>query len=157
MITIVGLGNPDKEYEKTRHNVGRILVESLRKNLNFEDFEVDKKRKALISKGKMGKEKAELILPETYMNNSGKSLGFLAGKKKQIENLIVFQDDLDLPIGKAKMVFNRGSGGHKGIESLARALKSKAFVRVKIGISKKTAKLVDFYEITDQISTSFPL
>jgi len=81
--------------------------------------------------------KAEVLLlePETMMNNSGKSLLTLVKSKKQAEQLVIVYDDLDLPFGKWKFSFNRGSGGHKGIESIARALKTKAFVRVRVGIA----------------------
>lgn len=138
MITLVGLGNPNTEYELTRHNVGRIVVEYIRAQLGLPDWKEDKKKVALVSKGDASAGKLECILPETFMNKSGKSLAHLKGAVKKIEQLIVVHDDLDMPIGSAKLLFNRGDGGHKGVISINRAIGSKAYVRIKIGISKTT-------------------
>lgn len=138
MITIVGLGNPGNEYEKTRHNVGRIIVEALKTHFDLPPWKEDKKRQALVAHGGSGKQKIELVLPETFMNKSGKSLAYLKGGAKKIENTIVIHDDLDMTMGSAKMVFNRGDGGHKGVLSINRSLGTKAYTRIKIGISKKT-------------------
>ena len=135
---IVGLGNPGEEYENTRHNTGRIVLEAFRKKNDFPEWEMDKKLKALTSGGKIGREKVLLVLPETFMNNSGKSVAPLIKSKKAAEQLIVVHDDLDLPIGALKISFNRGSGGHKGIESIKRAIKTEAFVRLRVGISPST-------------------
>lgn len=132
---IVGLGNPGGEYIATRHNTGRIALEEFRATHDFPDWEEKKIWKAIASVGKVGKADVLLLEPETMMNNSGKSLLTLVKSKKQAERLVVIHDDLDLPLGKWKFSFNRGSGGHKGIESIARAIKTKAFVRVRVGIS----------------------
>ncbi|MFH1956500.1 MAG: aminoacyl-tRNA hydrolase, partial [Patescibacteria group bacterium] len=78
------------------------------------------------------------ILPEKYMNNSGKSVGPVIKSKKAAENLIVIHDDLDLPIGRFKISFGSGSAGHKGVESIMRAVKTKDFIRIKVGISPAT-------------------
>jgi PTH1 family peptidyl-tRNA hydrolase len=137
---IVGLGNPGEEYELTRHNTGRIILGTLHKKEDFSEWKADKKLKALVSSGKIGKDKVEIILPETFMNKSGASIAPLVKNKKQAERLIVVHDDLDLPLGSIKISFNRGSGGHKGIESIIRAIKTEAFVRVRVGVSPKTSK-----------------
>lgn len=137
---IVGLGNPGEEYEMTRHNTGRIVLATFHKKEDFSDWKIDKKLKALVSVGKIGKDKVEIIFPETFMNKSGASIAPLVKNKKQAERLIVVQDDLDLPLGTIKISFNRGSGGHKGIESIIRAIKTEAFVRVRVGVSPKTTK-----------------
>ena len=131
---IVGLGNPDGEYAGTRHNTGRIVLDEFRQAHDLPDWEEKKLYKALVSGGKVGKTDALLIEPETTMNNSGKSL-LSVKSKKQAEQFVVIHDDLDLPLGKWKFSFNRGSGGHKGIESIARTLKTKAFVRIRVGVS----------------------
>lgn len=170
MYIIVGLGNPGEEYKNTRHNIGRIVVEyfaknaekiaekreskKAAKNTGFEDFEFSKKYNATVASGEINGEKALLVLPETFMNKSGKSLEALVTSVKKAEKLIVVQDDLDMPLGKTKILFNRGSGGHKGIESIVRVIKTEAFARLKIGIcpttpggkSKKPVgeKLLDF-------------
>ncbi len=137
---IVGLGNPGEEYELTRHNTGRIVLSAFHKKENLSPFKLDKKLKALVSEGKIGKDKIEIIFPETFMNKSGVSVAPLIKNKKQAERLIVVHDDLDLPLGAMKISFNRGSGGHKGIESIIKAIKTEAFVRVRIGVSPKTTK-----------------
>lgn len=140
MITILGLGNPGEEYENTRHNTGRIVAGILAKKFEFGDWREDKKSKALLAVGKIGKEKATIALPETFMNKSGGTAGALVKSKKDLKNLIVIYDDLDLPIGTMKISFNRGDGGHNGLTSIIKALKSREFVRIRIGISPATPK-----------------
>ena len=134
-IVIVGLGNPGKEYEKTRHNAGRLAVELLAKQKGFDDFVFNKKANALVSEGKIGKEKVTLVLPETFVNLSGKAVAAFVKSVKAAKDLLVLQDELDLPLGTLKMVFGRGSGGHKGIESIMRSIKTQDFTRIRIGIS----------------------
>ena len=135
---ICGLGNPGEEYENTRHNTGRMALEHFRKKAGFPDWVKDKKLNALVSEVKIKKEKVKIICPETFMNNSGKSVAVLVKSKKTAEELIVVHDDLDLPLGAMKISFNRGSGGHRGVESVRRAIKTEAFVRLRIGISPST-------------------
>ncbi|MDD3530993.1 MAG: aminoacyl-tRNA hydrolase [Candidatus Pacebacteria bacterium] len=134
-LVIVGLGNPGKEYEKTRHNAGRSAVELVAKQNGFDEFVFSKTSNALVSKGALEGEKATLILPETMMNASGKAVSAFVKTPKAAKSLLVIHDDLDLPLGTIKMVFGRGSGGHKGVESIMRAVKTKEFARIRIGIS----------------------
>ena len=134
-IVIAGLGNPGKEYEKTRHNAGRSVVELLAKEEGAGEFVMNKPAKALIAKGEVGGEKAVLILPETMMNASGKAVSAFIKTPKAAKSLLVIHDDLDLPLGTIKLVFGRGSGGHKGVESIMRAIKTKDFARIRVGIS----------------------
>ncbi len=154
MYIIVGLGNPGDEYKNTRHNVGRMIVESFAKNAEkiadkrdtkkaakqtgFDEFSFNKKYNAQVSVGEINGEKATLILPETFMNKSGTSIVSLITSVKKAEKLVVVHDDLDLPIGRMKMLFNRGSGGHKGIESIVRTIKTEGFTRLKVGICPTT-------------------
>lgn len=138
MKYIVALGNPGEEYKNTRHNVGRIALEAFVKKNSFSEWIPNKKLKALSSEGKIGKEKIELIEPETFMNKSGFSLQSIITSKKKAEDLIVIHDDLDLPIGKFKISFNKSSGGHRGVESIIKAIKTEAFTRVRVGISPST-------------------
>ncbi|MEK7460424.1 MAG: aminoacyl-tRNA hydrolase [Patescibacteria group bacterium] len=135
---IVGLGNPGEEYEGTRHNAGRMVVEQFRKKYDFPLWELDKTLKALVSKGTFGKDKVILVMPNNFMNVSGKSVVSLIKNVKDAERTIVVYDDLDLPLGTMKMSFNRSSGGHRGLESIIKALKTKAFVRLRIGICPTT-------------------
>ncbi|HUY05212.1 MAG TPA: aminoacyl-tRNA hydrolase [Candidatus Paceibacterota bacterium] len=134
-IVLVGLGNPGKEYEKTRHNAGRSAVELIAKNEGVGEFVFNKTSNALVAKGEVGGENATLVLPETMMNLSGKAVAAYVKSVKAAKSLLVIHDDLDLPLGTVKMVFGRGSGGHKGVESIMRAVKTKDFARIRIGIS----------------------
>lgn len=137
---IAGLGNPGEEYENTRHNTGRIILEYFRIARDFPEWQADKKTKALLSKAKIEKESVLLIEPDNFMNNSGKSIAPFVTSKKQAEKTIVMYDDIDLPLGTIKIAFNRSSGGHNGVESVIKSLKTREFVRVRIGVSKMTAK-----------------
>ena len=120
MKLVVGLGNSGKEYENTRHNTGRIIV-------------------GIISK-KLEDSKIKFITPDTFMNNSGKAVAPLVKSKKDLKDLVVIYDDIDLPLGKMKISFNRSSGGHNGLGSVIKYLKSEEFLRIRIGISPATPK-----------------
>lgn len=137
---IVGLGNPGKEYEKTRHNAGRMAVELFAKQEGFPEFVYKKTADALVSEGTIGKEKVVLVLPETFMNKSGKSVMAFVKSVRAAKNLLVIHDELDIPLGTIKMVFGRNSGGHKGVESIMRSIKTKDFARIRIGISGEGKK-----------------
>jgi len=139
MILIVGLGNPGEKYKNTRHNIGfRVIDEFLKKNRDvhiFSDFKFSKKILSLVSKGQFNKEKIILAKPQTLMNNSGKSIKkIVLNLKSEISNLFVIHDDIDLSLGKIKIVKNRGSAGHKGVQSIIDELGTKNFVRFRIGI-----------------------
>jgi len=118
MKLVVGLGNPGEEYEKTRHNTGRIVV-------GYID-------------GKLEDNKIKFLTPDTYMNNSGKEVVKFIKTKKDLANLVVIYDDIDLPLGKIKISFNRSSGGHNGVESIIKSVKSMEFVRIRVGIALST-------------------
>ncbi len=135
---IAGLGNPGEEYLNTRHSAGRMFAEYLRKKENFSDWREDKKTKSLFAEGKIRKEKVQLVQPDNFMNNSGKSLAPLVKNKKVAERLIVAYDDLDLPLGVIKISFNRGSGGHRGLDSVIKSVKTREFTRIRIGVSPAT-------------------
>ncbi len=133
---IVGLGNPGEEYENTRHNTGREMLFALTDH----DFKLDKKINALISEIKIGKEKVKLIAPETFMNKSGSAVGKVVKSIKAAEKLVVIYDDFNLPLGKLRISFNRSSGGHNGLESIIKAVKTSAFLRIRVGVAPETAK-----------------
>lgn len=137
---ILALGNPDEQYEKSRHNAGWIAVQQALKRWKAQELKEDKKLKALKTEMKFGKDKAVVIFPLTYMNKSGQSVKPLVTSKKKAQNLIVVHDDLDLPIGKFKISKGKSSGGHKGVESVIRAVKTKDFIRIRVGISPATPK-----------------
>jgi peptidyl-tRNA hydrolase, PTH1 family len=128
--TIVGLGNPTDEYASTRHNVGKDLVEALKDDLPAN---------------------AKVIELNVYMNNSGAAIKKAVGAGK---NLVVVHDELDVPLGKIKISFGSSAGGHNGVKSIEKALKTREYVRVRVGISGSTPsgklkrpdaeKIVDF-------------
>ncbi len=133
----VGLGNPGQEYEDTRHNTGRILVSLLAK-ANDAEWKTDKKLNAQVAKIKIGKSPVTLVLPDTFMNNSGKSVKPLITSVKSAEKMVVLYDDLDLPFGTNKISFNKSSGGHRGVESIIKNIKTEKFARIRVGISPTT-------------------
>jgi PTH1 family peptidyl-tRNA hydrolase len=157
---IAGLGNPGEQYEGTRHNTGRIMLAAVAKAIGLDtaaDFSFNKKINALTAEGSVGagkkKEKVTLVMPETFMNHSGKAIGPLVttagaakgtgGAKvnlKKAEQLIVIYDDFNLPLGSLRVSFNRSSGGHNGVESIIKAAKTEAFVRVRVGVAPANAK-----------------
>jgi len=138
MHVIVCLGNPGEAYENTRHNVGRIVTEKFLATFDFPEMEYSKKYQALATEGKVGRERVLVLWPETFMNKSGASVSSLITSKKKAENLVVVHDDLDMPIGKIKISFNRGTGGHRGVLSIVKKIKTEGFVRVRVGISPAT-------------------
>ncbi len=135
MLIIAGLGNPGEQYEETRHNLGRETVLALAKTQEKE-FHLEKKWKAEVCEIKIGKAKAVLLLPNTFMNKSGAAVApaarFFKVKPKEI---FLIHDDADLPLGRAKLSFGKHSAGHKGVESVIRALKTRDFWRFRLGIA----------------------
>jgi len=135
MIIIIGLGNPGEQYKDTRHNVGFMAVDVFAEKNNFPEFKLSKKFGSLISEGIIGEEKVLLAKPQTFMNESGKAVSkIISNFKFQISNLIVVHDDIDLPIGKIKIIKERGSAGHKGVESIIKNIGNKGLIRFRIGI-----------------------
>ena len=115
---IVGLGNPGVEYEQTRHNTGRILTELAAKKVDQKNI--------------------KFLTPDTFMNKSGGAVKKIITSKAKAHSLVVIYDDLDLPLGAIKISFNRGSGGHKGVESIIKAVGTKEFIRIRVGICPTT-------------------
>ena len=118
MFLIIGLGNPGKKYEKTRHNIGFYVVD-----------EIPKRNNLVMAK------------PQAFMNNSGKAVKVLIKHYRlNPENLIIIHDDIDLQLGKFKIQKNRGSAGHKGVQSIIKELGTKNFWRIRIGICPQKGK-----------------
>ncbi len=137
MKLIIGLGNPGKEYQKTRHNCGFMAICNLQKilNENFDDFKFNKKFHALISQGNFNEEKIILAMPQTFMNDSGKSVNALINYYKiHFTDLFIIHDDIDLFLGKIKISRNSSSGGQKGVQSIINYLGTKNFIRFRVGI-----------------------
>ena len=132
---IVGLGNPDKKYEKNRHNIGSNFTMFLENEWRGSGWEKNKKCFAETSNADKKDKKIILAKPLVFMNNSGKSVAQL--KKLYnvpLKNIFIAQDDADINLGNFKISYDRGSAGHNGIKSIINHLKSKAFYRVRIGI-----------------------
>ena len=141
MRLIVGLGNPGKNYESTRHNVGFMTIDKVAEHFNAE-FRLESKLKGMITSVVYKGEKTFLLKPMTYMNLSGDAVvKYLNFYKIDVSDMVVIQDDLDMPLGNIKLLFNRGDGGHNGIKDIVLKSGSRNFLRVKIGIGK--SNLID--------------
>ncbi|MFZ5366099.1 MAG: aminoacyl-tRNA hydrolase [Patescibacteria group bacterium] len=140
MKLIVGLGNPGKKYEKSRHNIGFMVVDELAQKweVGRVKWEEDKKSNTLIINHQP---LAILVKPQTMMNASGFAVkSLITNYKLPITNLWVIHDDLDLPLGKIKIVKGRGSAGHYGVGSIIRELGTADFVRFRLGIGRPAGK-----------------
>lgn len=138
MFLVVGLGNTGERFRGTRHNIGRETLLAAQKKFGLPSFVLHPKLPARISEGKIEKERVVFLLPETFVNKSGNAVSpALRHYKLKPKQLILIHDDVDLLFGATKLSFGRNSGGHKGVESVMRALKTKDFWRMRIGIQKK--------------------
>ena len=141
MKLIVGLGNPDKEYDKTRHNVGFMVIDSYLGSVNWSN-----KFNALYCEKVINGEKIIFVKPLTYMNNSGNAVGeFVRYFNIDNKDILVIQDDLDLNVGDYKLKCHSSSGGHNGIKSIISSLGNQDFSRLKVGIgSVKKDQVIDY-------------
>lgn len=130
---IVGLGNPGAEYERTRHNLGFMLVDLLAR-----EFQTQIKRdecRSLVGRAEIENRKTELVKPQTFMNLSGEAVSCLLQKPdRSIERLVVISDDLALPFGKIRLRPGGSHGGHNGLRSMIDCLRTNDFIRLRIGI-----------------------
>jgi len=136
MNYIVGLGNPGKEYENTRHNVGWMALDYIQA-FSLPSPVSSSKYAGRISEGTLAGEEVMLLYPDTFMNKSGSAVKKLVPKGQE-GSLVVVYDDVDIPVGEIKVSFGRGDGGHNGIKSIIASLDSKEFTRVRIGIAPKS-------------------
>lgn len=144
MYIIIGLGNPGKKYENTRHNLGFIAVDRLAEKHNIQ---VDKiKFKALVGDGRIAGQKVLLVKPQTFMNLSGESVREVVNYYKVApENVIVIYDDFDIPLGSIRIRKSGSAGTHNGMKSVVYQLKTDKFPRVRLGIgSSKNNDVIDF-------------
>lgn len=144
MFLIVGLGNPGKQYEKSRHNVGFMVLDQLAADLSGKKIKwsINAKANAQYLKTEIESQPIELLKPQTFMNNSGAAVAY-AAKNHNLDaaDIIIIHDDLDLPLGEFKIQKNRGAAGHNGVQSVIDQLGTRDFIRVRIGIaSPETAK-----------------
>lgn len=137
MYIIVGLGNPGREYENTRHNIGFCVLEKLAEKENISVLE--KKHRAIIGKGIVAGQKCILAKPQTYMNLSGESVRQLLDyyKAEETEELIVISDDISLDVGQIRIRKKGSAGGHNGLKNIIAHLGHDNFIRVKMGVGEK--------------------
>ena len=144
MYLILGLGNPGKRYEKTRHNVGFIMLDALREAFKIHgmaDWSLSKKFNAEIAECAIVDKKIVLAKPMTFMNDSGQAAQLIAAYYKlSPADILVIHDDKDLPLGQIKIQTDRGHAGHKGVESVMAHLGTKEFMRARIGIANPDPK-----------------
>lgn len=147
---IVGLGNPGGSYQSTRHNVGFMAVDSLAARWGISVNQ--SKFKALVGEGHAGGTKVYLMKPMTYMNLSGESVrAFMDFYKAPLEDMIVVYDDLDTELGKIRLRYQGGAGGHNGIKSIVQHTGTQSFNRVRMGISRPEPGC----NIADYVLTNF--
>lgn len=151
MVIIVGLGNPKKEYENTRHNIGFMAIDALAEKYNISVL--DCKHKALIGKGVINGYKVVLVKPLTYMNLSGEAVRVVIDYyKADAENeLIVIYDDVSLDVGQLRIRKKGSAGGHNGIKNIIAQLGHDVFLRIKIGVGEKPKG----YDLADYVLGHF--
>lgn len=131
MKLVVGLGNPGREYDNTRHNIGFMVLDSF-----LSGFTLEKKFQAMILKSKIGDEEVLFVKPVTFMNLSGNAVSKIVNYYHiSLQDILIIQDDLDMELGKIKVKLNSSSGGHNGIKSIINSIGTQNFCRLKIGIA----------------------
>ena len=134
MKMIVGLGNIGTRYDETRHNTGFMIVDQLARDYHLGAF-THLKQEAVAVSGVINGEKVMLVKPTTFMNDSGRAVGPLVDYYDiDLDDLVIVNDDLDMPVGKVRLKTHGASGGHNGLKSIISALGTKNFNRVKVGI-----------------------
>lgn len=130
---IVGLGNPGKDYERTRHNIGFLVVDEFARRSNISVTRRD--FRALSGDGRVGESRVFLLKPQTFMNLSGESVGsFLRQKPLALSDIMVVTDDIALPLAKLRLRASGSAGGHNGLKSLIAHLHSAEFPRLRFGV-----------------------
>lgn len=151
MYIIVGLGNPTKEYDNTRHNIGFAAIDMLADKYGINVTEV--KHKALLGKGVINGNKVILVKPMTYMNLSGEAVRSVVDyyKVDEAEELIVIYDDISLDVGQLRVRKKGSAGGHNGIKNIIAHLGHDVFQRIKIGVGEKPKG----YDLADYVLGHF--
>lgn len=140
MLLIVGLGNPGRQYENTRHNVGFMAVDSIARSLSFSSFSENNKFKGEIATGEAFGDKTILLKPITYMNLSGEAVGAVASYYKiPLEKIVVIHDDIDLKLGDVRIKRGGGHAGHNGLRSIDAHI-GKDYFRIRIGVGRPQDK-----------------
>lgn len=149
---IIGLGNPGKNYEQTRHNIGFMVVDEVSKRLQIPVS--TNKFRALYGEGMFNGERVVLLKPQTYMNLSGESVKALVDwYKLNLEDFIIVYDDLDLPLGQIRLRLKGSAGGHNGVKSLIAHLHTDEIRRIKVGIGRPPAG----WAVADYVLSKFTI
>lgn len=136
---VVGLGNPGKEYERTRHNIGFMVIDELVKYWRIKTYSVECLSHLYVKN--LGDRRILLAKPQTYMNNSGLAVvNLLEEYGIHPSEMLVVHDELDLPLGRLKLKFGGSSAGHHGIESIVKEIKTEGFYRLRVGIGRPQNK-----------------
>lgn len=139
MKLLLGLGNPEKKYENTRHNAGFIMIDRIKEAYRFPDFKLESKFHAELSVGNAhvrSENKIILAKPQTFMNRSGEAVKAIFDFYKLApENLVVIHDDIDLELGKYKITDDSGSAGHNGVQDIIDKIGTQKFTRIRIGVA----------------------
>jgi len=139
MKLIVGLGNPGKQYSKTRHNAGFLGADEISAYFNFDGFKKSEKHLTELAEGKIAGKKVLLAKPQTFMNLSGQSVrSVMQFYKIPIEDLIVISDDVTLPSGTLRIRKSGSAGGHNGLKSIIQEIGTDEFIRIRVGIGPIT-------------------
>lgn len=137
-MLVVGLGNPGKKYERTRHNIGFVVLDALASETGLGDFR--EKFSGLFSKGRAYEKDVVLLKPQTFMNLSGDSVQpAMVFHKRAVGEVVVVHDELDLPFGEVRLKVGGGHAGHNGLRSMIARIGSPDFVRVRVGIGRPPA------------------
>lgn len=151
MYIIVGLGNPGKDYQNTRHNIGFDVIDALAETAGISVIE--KKHKAIIGKGVLDGQKVILVKPQTYMNLSGESVRDIIDYYKidEEQELIVVSDDISLDVGMLRVRKKGSAGGHNGLKNIIQHLGHDTFMRIKMGVGEKPKG----YDLADYVLGHF--
>ncbi len=147
---IVGLGNPGKQYDRTRHNIGFAAVDELARKHKLE-FRKQLKFKTSVAEGQIGGDDGFLLKPLTYMNNSGEAVALVTNYLQiDLSRILIVADDVAIPLGQLRMKINSSSGGHNGLKSIEEHLQTDRYARLRIGVGDKLGG-----ELTDHVLGRF--
>lgn len=150
-LVVVGLGNPGKKYEMTRHNIGFMVLEAFARLMGW-SFKEEKRFEARVVKGQVGDVIVHLLLPMTYMNESGRALRRYLDFYRLDPNLVfAVSDDVDQPLGSMRLKIAGSAGGHNGLKSLEKYLGSRNYLRLRIGVGEK----LPMQDLADHVLSQF--
>lgn len=142
MKIIVGLGNPGKKYYTTRHNIGFLVMDTLKETFTFPDFQLKARFQAEIAEGFIGLHRTLLIKPQTFMNLSGETVSaILSFYKLRVKDILILHDDIDLAWGTYKYTEDSRSAGHRGVQNIFDSIGTQKIPRLRIGIGPKPEQI----------------